>query len=230
MLFEKFYRSIFYDFYHGFYYSILLISAIVGMLYFNRSQKPYKWISALLMFTLVSEVTSKYISFFPNGITSIVTHISIPLEFFFYVRIYQNFLESKKWNIILTWSVVIFLLAEIINTIYFQQLDQTPTNMLILESILLVFLSLRLFLHIRETRVFENVTKAGVFWFNSAVLIYYSFNILIWGFHSLKVYQLKNPPAIMYQLLLLFSGMLYFIYATSIIIDNIYNRKIQKTS
>lgn len=109
-------------------------------------------------------------------------------------------------------SAILLILAEIINTIYFQPLSFSNTNIMILESVLLVFFTLILFAEIKDHTLYENLLKEGVFWFNSAVLIYYAFNILVWGFHSFKIYMLDNPPVLIYRINLIFSAVLYIVY------------------
>ena len=142
--------------------------------------------------------------------------------------VYKTFSNDKKWTRILFVSVACLVFLEVVNTIFFQHTNETPTNIMDIESVLLVILSLKLFIDIRKKPVYENVLNEGVFWFNSAVLFYYSFNILFWGFHNI-VFRLSNPPSIIYNGLLLFSGLLYIIYAGSILLNFSAVKKALKT-
>jgi len=215
------------DFYRAFYYSFLIIAAVIGLLYFKKVDKTFRWVCLLIILTLISELIAKYFSLHrkPNGIVYI---IFTPVEYFVYVMIYTSFFDDKKWSKILFTSVACLVFAGIINTIFFQPAIETPTNTMNIESVLLVVLSLKLFINIREKPVYENVLSEGVFWFNSAVLIYYSFDILFWGFHNIA-FRLRNPPAIIYNGLLLFSGLLYIVYAVSVLVNFSTVGKIAKT-
>jgi hypothetical protein len=98
---------------------------------------------------------------------------------------------------------------------------------MILESVILVFLSLMLFLRIKESSSYENLLIEGIFWFNSGVLMYYAFNILVWGFHSIKIYHMINPPNIIYSINLFFCGLLYLAYFIAIYLNFKYMNKIK---
>ena len=222
----EFYQQFFSDVFRSFYYFALIFSVLAGVICFRSCSKGFKAIAILLMVTFISEVAAKYLVFDGRFSNNIVYHIFTPIEFILYAIIYNNFLGLTKWRKILIGSALFIIIAEVVNSAFFQELSLTNTNTIILESVLLIILSLRLFLKIGESAIFQNITMSGVFWFNSAVLIYYSFNILVWGFHNIKVYQLKNPPTIIYQLLLVLSGILYLTFAISIML-HIYNNKIK---
>jgi hypothetical protein len=207
------------DFYRSFYYGFLIIAAAISLLYFKKVDKTFRWLCLLIILTLISELTAYYISQHHTKPNNIVYHIFTPVEYFMYAMIYKMFFDDKKWTKILSTSIAFLIGAEILNTFFFQSLEEDPTNIMIAESVLLVFLSLRLFINIRQTPVYENILNEGVFWFNSAVLFYYSFDILVWGLHHIKVYLLKDPPIIIYSINLLFSGFLYIVYAASILLN-----------
>jgi hypothetical protein len=204
------------DFYRAFYYSVLIIAACISVLCFKKADKTFRWLCLLIILTLISELISRYFSIHrkPNGIIYI---IFTPIEFFIYAMIYNLFFNDKFWAKVLFISVAGLIALEIINTLFFQHLA-APTNIMNVEGVLLVILSLKFFINISEKPVYENVLYESVFWFNSAVLIYYAFDVLVWGLHTL-IYQLKNPPMIIYQILLLFSGFLYVTYSVAILLN-----------
>ena len=216
------------DFYRFFYYSILIISAIISIMYFSKVDKTFKWVCILIILTLASELMAKFVV--PLNLyksNNIVYHIFTIVEYFMYTIIYKMFFKNKKWDAILLICFVSLTIAAIFNTIFFQPFHVTPTNIMLAESVLLVFLSLSLFIRIRAIAAFDNILKEGIFWFNSVVLFYYSFNILVWGFHNIMIYQLEEPPKIVYDILLLFSGLLYIAYTTSIVLNHFSTKKLQ---
>ncbi len=210
------------DFYRAFYYTVLLFSTGISLLFFSRVNKTFRWLCVLLVLTLLSELISRYFSLQrkPNGIVYI---IFTPVEYLIYAVIFNLFLADKLWTKIIFASVACLIILEAVNTEFIQGLA-TPTNIMNAEGVLLVVLSLKLFITISEKPVYENVLKESVFWFNSAVLIYYAFDVLIWGLHSL-VYRLKDPPRVIYQLLLLFSGLLYLAFTASVLLNYLSNQK-----
>ncbi len=214
------------EFYHGLYYGSLIFSASISLLLFYKAEAPFRWLAGLIVLTLASEFTAKYLgNRFSNN--SIVYHIFTPIEYFFYANIFYRFFKNKKWYSLFILSVVLIILLEILNTIFLQSLHVDNTNIMMFENILLVFLSLMLFVNIRTSSNSANILSEGVFWFNCMVLIYYTFNILISGFHSFEVYQFHNPPMVIYQINLLLSGLLYLVYAFSLILNVLNKRKTQ---
>jgi len=207
------------DFFHSFYYSILFLGAFIGALLIRRLNAPFKWIALLLIATLASELIAKYFSSVLRITNSPVYHFFTVIEFVIYTVIFAHFTKKSKWTKYLFNIVLLFALAEIINTYFLQPLKNTNTNILILESLILIFYSLVLFLSIRENTTYANIFKEGIFWFNCGILIYYCFSILIWGFHSIKVYEMQNPPRIIYSILLLVNGLMYLIFIFSIVLD-----------
>lgn len=212
------------DVYHSFYYAALITGALAAAVFIKQVSAPFKWLALLLILTFISESTAKFISFSLKKDASLVYHIFTLVEFLLYTAIYRSFFKAKIWDRILALSFFILLSAEILNVVFLQNLKTDNTNTLILESLLLVFISLGLFNNIKERAAYENLLKEGAFWFNSMVLFYYSFSILIWGFHSIKVYQMKNPPIIIYYLNLLLSGLLYLVFSISLFL-NFYSKR-----
>src|SRR5882672_9400924 len=151
------------DFYHAFYYSLLIGASSCCLFLFNKVDKPFRYLAVLILLTLLSELTAKYISFVLHKPNNVVYHVFTPMEFFFYAVIYKQFFNSNKWNHITLWCVVIVIVAEFLNSVFFQPLEETNTNIFMLESVLLVLFSLSLFVKIRRSDYYENLLKEGVF-------------------------------------------------------------------
>ncbi|MBS1730748.1 MAG: hypothetical protein JSS67_08205 [Bacteroidetes bacterium] len=213
------------DFYHSLYYGTLILSACLSLFLFHKASRAFRFLALLIIITFISEYLAKYLSTAREN-NSIIYHFFTPVEYFIYTCIYRQFLKGKIWNKFFLISISVVLLMEILNTRYLQPLNIDNTNIMMLENILLVFLSLMLFFQIRTSHLNDSFLKDGVFWFNSIILIYYTFNILISGFHSFKVYQMQDPPLIMYQINLLLSALLYLIYSLAIILNVSYRVKL----
>lgn len=209
------------DFSHAAYYSILMIGALTGLFLIIRVSAPFKWLAALLMVTLVNELLARYCKYTLRISNNPVYHIFTVLEFALYAIIYRYFLPSSKWKRILNFSVLGFVLFELINLVFFQPITMSNTNSLLLEGLLLIFFSLNLFLQIRSDMTYQNLLTEGVFWFNCAILFYYSVTILNWGFQSLKVYDLPHASKVLYTLLRIFNCILYSLLILSLILDYI---------
>ena len=200
-----------------------MFAALMSFFLIGRVEVAFKWLAALVILTLINELTGYRIN--PNS----VYHIFTPVEYFFYATIYRHVLASKKWNKILQMSIWVLFVAAIINVLFFQKFQDDPTNTEILESLFLIILALTLFMKIRENIEYKNIFLEGVFWFNCAVLLYYTYDILLWGLYSLRVYNMQNPPYIINQINLLFSGLLYLVYLISILLNYRNRIKLNRT-
>ncbi len=218
------------DFPHSLYYGILFIGALTGLLLYSRVSAPFKSVALLLLVTLVNELVARYFKYQLRISNNPVYHIFTVIEYLLYAIIYSQFFKSKKWKQILFVTVLLLVFWEGINLAFFQQITKSNTNTLLLESLLLVILSLNLFLKIRTDMEHGNLLSMGSLWFNAGVLLYYAVAILIWGFHSLKVYELQDPPRIIYTLLLLFNTLLYSLFVVSICLDAFSQKKPKSAS
>lgn len=214
---------LFTDFIHSFYYCVLILCAVCSFFLFKKAHTAFRYVGLLIILTLLSELVAKYLSYTLQISNNIVYHFFTPVEYLFYTLIFSTLFKGRKSKIAIYSSLVLLIIAEVVNTIYFQDLTRTNTNTMIVESLFLVFFSLLYFAKLMESVEFDKIQTEGVFLFNSAVLLYYAFNILVWGFHNIKVYNLMNPPTIIYQINLFFCGLMYLAFTISIYIDTIKN-------
>ena len=211
--------KVFQDIFHTFYYVSLITAAFITIIFWKKVGKAVKYISILILITLISEFVAKYFSFKLKISNNIVYHFFVIIEYGLYCLIFHLNLRSALTTKFLVISLVVLIIGEITNTIFFQPLETTNTNILILEALFLVFFSLLLFKKLSENIEMDSLFPQSVFWFNTGILIYYSFNVLIWGFHSFKVYRLERPPIIIYDINLLLSGLLYLLFSVAIVLD-----------
>lgn len=206
----------FFNFYHSVYFVVLLVSAVLCIWYLPKLKQAYIWLAILVIMTLITELFAKHLALSLHISNNIIYHFFTPVEYALYMMVFIKFSRRKLWHRLMWWSIGLLVLAEILNTHYFQPLHYSNTNIMILESVFLVFFSLILFSEIKDDRLYDNLLQEGIFWFNSAVLLYYTFNILVWGFHSIQVYNLVNPPVFIYNINLIFSAVLYTVFAYAV--------------
>jgi hypothetical protein len=212
--------------YHTFYYSSLTLGMLTGVLLLSKTGTAFRWLALLMLLTFISEAFAKYLSLVVKVNNSPVYHVFTLVEFVVYAQIYRVMFVQKRWRRILQVMILLLVLAGAANVLFFQGFGTANTNTIILENLFLIFLSLCFFNKLRDRGPEGNILRQGVFWFNSAVLFYYSFNILIWGFHSIRVYQLKDPPFFIYYLNLLLSGLLYIVFSYALLL-NVRAKKLQ---
>ena len=201
------------NFFDSFYYWALIVSSVCCLFFFRKIEMPFRLLSMLIWVTLANEITAYGMSY-SKGNNAIVYNLFIPVEFLFYVLIFHKVFYSKQWSIVAFCCFVLLVAEEIISAVFFHSLihDQF-VDTTTFESVLLVFLSLSLFLKMRSSIIFENLLLESVFWFNSAVLFYYGYNIIFWGLYE------NSQNELVYTVNFLLSGFLYFAYAFSVFLN-----------
>jgi hypothetical protein len=200
------------DFYHGFYFTTLILSSVAALFLFSKVNRVFRFVCVLIISTLINEYLSRYFRDVLHKSNGIIYNLFAPVEYFLYLCIYDTFFQSRRLRTALRISFFAFVFLCVVNFIFLEPVFSVGTNIMNLENDLLVFLSLTAFAQFRYFHVADNILKESMFWFNSAVLIYYAYNILFWGFHSMKVYSLHDPPMIIYDINLLLSAILYLVY------------------
>lgn len=199
------------------YLLVLFSTSIISIFSFNKIDESYKFLALLIYCTFLTEISAILFAKYFHSNHNVFQIFTI-IEYYFYTKIFSAFIKAEKLKKIISFSFYIFLIISILNIFFLQPISTSNTNTIILECYLIVVMSLLLFIDIRNNLEYHNILTEEVFWFNSAVFIFYSINIIIWGLRSLKVYNLKNPPEIVYnQLLWFLCIILYSVFTISIV-------------
>lgn len=204
------------------YYSILIIGVVISIVVFKKVTTPFKFLCLLISITTVSEIIAKWLSYYKHN-NSLVYHIFVPVEFILYCCVF-SVLYTRKLNFIIK-NAIFIIVVELINTLFYQNVNTSNTNVILLESTMIVIYIFRLFQKIVLANEMNDIKKSSLFWFGCGGLFYYSCSILIWGFHTYMISSLRNPPKVIYELLLILSCGLYLVYFKAIYLDLVSNRK-----
>ncbi len=172
-----------------FYLSLIFISIIYGILFFNNIQSIGKIILAYLAVTFASELCSFILSYTIKN-SNPPYHIYIPLHYLLISLVYRNFLiRDKVYRLYFYLSLFVFICFSIINSMFFQTFNTLPSNSFLFCSILVLPQILLLFVKLIETPSNTALKKQSIFWFNCGNLLFHSTTFLIWGSFNLL---LKN--------------------------------------
>lgn len=157
---------------------------------FNRKYIKGEFVFLTIIFgvSALSEVVNYFlvqrkINTFP------VFHFYTFFEFGLYVLFYLNYLKLKKsalifWVQILVVPIIVIIDFKI-NSLY--KMDTLSTST---ESMMLSGYSLYLFYIMLKLPILKNITSAPIFWVNSAVLIYFMGNLMVFLFSNyIQTYQ-----------------------------------------
>ncbi len=78
-------------------------------------------------------------------------------------------------------SIILFFAFTIVNSLFFQPITLFPSNALLVCGVFLVGLGLILFRQMLGYTIEDNIFTQSVFWYNIAVIFFYSSTFLLWS-------------------------------------------------
>jgi hypothetical protein len=158
-------------------------TCIYSIIIYKSLSKELKIIGAFLLFAGVIQFISTYCWY--NKINNMpLLHLYVAGGFLFICLFYQQLLDgfiSKK----IIWGVLAcFTCFTVINTLFIQPINTYNSYAVVVESILIIILSLSTFMFLLDDIVKETKGKLAVSlnWINSGLFIYYSSSLLIFYF------------------------------------------------
>lgn len=193
------------------YLLILGICILIGCIKFKQLEKPYFYLWLLIIITFINEIIITILQ--KKGLNyNVQLHFFPLIEFYFYAKIYQEIFDNEKVAKKVNLLLGLLFALQIINTTLLQPIYESNTNIFMIESIFLIFLSLLYFNDMAKKMNYGNLFKLEAFWFNSFVFIFYAYNINIWGFDSLKVAKWVIVPNFIYQIMAILCILMYLVF------------------
>ena len=150
----------------------------LGLMFFRRLEKARRILLILMACSLIAQLIA--LDYFLDKKSNLfVYHFYLPIEVLLLGNIYKIWLRGywKKALIeTLIWSFVLFA---ILNTLFFQGLDQMNTHALFVAGSMLIIFAIAYFYRVLDEMKEEALEKSPAFWINTAVLLYYSGSLLI---------------------------------------------------
>jgi hypothetical protein len=148
-----------------------------------------KWISYLLLLTIISETIALYLNkAYQNNMP--VYHIYSPLELFFICLYFNERIAFfKKHGIGLIIGGVGVVLAAV-NLAFWQSLFSINSVFLMYEGFAVIGLCLYSFFRLMMDE--EEITRNVHFWFTAIMLVYWSFVFFYWGMYAYFLTSLKT--------------------------------------
>lgn len=161
----------------------IIVTAAYAAIIYKRFGKTLKLFSLFLFLSAIIQIASGLAWWFKINNMPLL-HLYTATGFVFIALFYrQIFLETLDGRIILV-VIGIFLFFAIYNAIPFQLLFRFNSNVLTVESILIIIFSLAAFIlllneHAQNIRIPDS---KSIRWINSGLLIFYSSNLLMFYF------------------------------------------------
>ena len=141
----------------------------------------YKLIGLHSVFALIIEGVSFYLALF-IGPNHYLFHIDTLLQGVCLLLFYFFLTKHKKLKYILPSALILLLLVELIEIIYVSGIFQYNSITRSYLSFIMSALSIYHLLKLRKNTAIRQVVSQPLFWFNAAILTYFSLNFLIFFF------------------------------------------------
>jgi hypothetical protein len=165
------------------YLIVLTITIIVGFIRYKRFDSATKCFLLLLCVTTISEFLCLYRIEHQLG-KAPVYHVYTIFEIILTTAYFLKTIKSYHFFRVMLISSIIWPTLGIINAIYLQPLNKFNSNILMLESICIIAMSLFSLYKILLNDTLHNVLKHPHFWIWSMQLFYWSSSFFFWGYYE----------------------------------------------
>ncbi len=165
------------------------LPVIVGFMYFNKINKPFK---RLVYFFCLSVFFEYFVTEFKKvyGTNVPLLHLFTPIEFCMFIWVFWKYFDKSIFvylAIIVPFVGIALLDAFYINGIYSHNIVARPTESIILMIASFYYFYLNLTNHNKTTLIY----REAMFWFSTGILIYFAINFYMF----LMISQLVPPTA-----------------------------------
>lgn len=199
------------------YFIVLFLGGTIGVVRFSGLTTPSRLLTVLCFVTLLSEAIATYLGYKSNN-NSQVYHFYVILSFWIYALVFFYLLPKAKLKVVFYLIAIIYTIACVANSLFYQKLDSFPSINFTLNNFVLVLFSLVYFKSRIDLNPFESAKIDNEYLFNVAVMVYFALQIFIWGIMN---YLIKKGLDIMPLVIFgMFVSILYYaVIALSIYLD-----------
>jgi hypothetical protein len=194
------------------YLFLLLIISLYGVLNLKKLSTPYKILTFLIGITFLSECLSRLlIGVFHNSAPA--DHGYAITEFSLIAGIYYFLFKKVLFKRLVIISIPLFVMAEIINLVYFQTVFEFPSVLLSLQELACVVFSLFYFTEMLLNPIDVPLFKQSAFWLNTSLFSFSAIIFLCFGLmNSLIVNQIgiNTLSTFIYWVNIIFYCVLWF--------------------
>ncbi len=169
------------------YYCSNFVPFLCGLYYYRNLTKEIQILTWFFLFVVLYDATAYY--FMLRGNNLWVIHFYLPIEFGIWMIVLSSWQRSALLKKVLIYSVPIFALFSIINSIFFERLYDYPSHSLSLEATLFIGIcAYTIFILSRDGE--KLLTSDGRFWILFGKLFSSLCTLIMWPLSNL----LKNIP------------------------------------
>jgi hypothetical protein len=153
------------------------------MFRFGKLSTPFKILTMYLSMTLLSEVIGRILVYLMKT-SAPVYHFFNVVDYISYASIFYLVIDSLLIRKIILYAFLPVLCLIILNSLVVQKITVFPSNYLLVSCGINIPLSLIFFRQMLNYPETINIFKQSLFWFNCAVLIYFTVTFLDWSCYN----------------------------------------------
>lgn len=159
------------------YLITVFISTLIGLYNFKKLPPYLKYFSILLVCTLSVES----IGYFLIKNNTWMFNIFTVMEFTFYLAIFRYILVSKAQKRAILIFIVTFIIASLVNLLYYQGLFKFNNYSYSYGCMLVCICVMMYFTQLLHNSKPQPLTKIPMFWISTGLLVYYACNFFYMG-------------------------------------------------
>jgi hypothetical protein len=164
------------------YFVLLFITLSLYAISLKNKSLYVKWIFLLLILWLMTSASAVYLSTVAKWKNNLfLFHISTPLEYLILATLYRKVIIDVQLKKITAISVPVFVVLSVLSSLFLQKADENNSDAILLESVLLISLSLFYLREVLTLRQVPELHRFPMFWISAGILFYYTGNLLIEG-------------------------------------------------
>lgn len=144
----------------------------------KNASYPVKVLGAFLFISGLSDLLSTILIEFKRN-PNFVISLYVILQFVLLGLIYRNAFTQTSYKKITLAGIAVFLIFAAYNLVVIQGVTEFNSNSFTISSLVFIAYSIAFFYRLMVELPVEQVQRLFMFWFNSAVFIYFGFNLFI---------------------------------------------------
>lgn len=201
------------DLYSKVYFGLLFITLISYVISFGKKEQYVRMVILLMILWFSTSAIAIYLAKYAGFKNNLfVFHISTPLEYVILSMLFRDVIANAAVKRIIILSIPFFIALSILFAVFIQAPDTNNSNIIIIESVILLFLSL---FFLREILLLQQVTvlhRFPMFWVCVGILFYYTGNLVIEGMLNYMIRHSMELARRTYRVGYIFKYLLFILF------------------
>lgn len=187
----------------------ILVALIIGAIKFGMASKAERYLIVLMALSFVAQLLATIFWWLQMN-NMLISHILTPIEFFL-IAWYLSFFVSISWRFVLRILALVFVIFAGVDYLYHESITTINAPVKGAECLLLIGISLLVWVKIMRELAVKNIFSLTLFWVNSAVLIYFSANCMLFIYSEFVLLSKPEVGLVLWAMHLVFMTIYYLL-------------------